>query len=92
MKIVACIKYSLAVSEIKVDPATKELRLAGVPQRVGAIDKNVLEAAVALKEAGGGTVHGLTLAPVGDRTESFRRGNGGWPGRSHHHRQHGLAG
>lgn len=71
MKIVACIKYSLAVSEIKVDPATKELRLAGVPQRVGAIDKNVLEAAVALKEAGGGTVHGLTLAPVGAR-ESFR--------------------
>lgn len=71
MKIVACIKYSLAVPEIRVDPATKELRLAGVPQRVGVIDKNVLEAAAILKEASGGTVHGLTLAPVGAR-ESFR--------------------
>ena len=71
MKIVACIKYSLDVSEVKVDPATKELRLAGVPRRIGAIDKNVLETAIALKEAAGGTVHGLTLAPAAAR-ESFR--------------------
>lgn len=71
MKIVACIKYSLDVSEVKVEPATKELRLTGVPQRVGVIDKNVLETAVALKEATGGTVHGLTLAPAGAR-EAFR--------------------
>lgn len=71
MKIVACIKYSLAVPELKVDPATKELRLAGVPQRVGAIDKNVLEAAAVLKEASGATVHGLTLAPAAAR-EGFR--------------------
>lgn len=71
MKIVACIKYSLDVSEVKVDPATKELRLAGVPQRVGVIDKNVLETAVTLKEATGATVHGLTLAPVAAR-EAFR--------------------
>jgi len=71
MKIIACIKYSLDVSEVKVDPATKELRLAGVPRRIGAIDKNVLETAIALKEAAGGTVHGLTLAPAAAR-ESFR--------------------
>ena len=71
MKIVACIKYSLALSELKVDPVTKELRLASTPQRVGTIDKNVLEAAAVLKEATGATVHGLTLAPVGAR-ESFR--------------------
>jgi electron transfer flavoprotein beta subunit len=71
MKIVACIKYSLDVSEVKVDPATKDIRLAGVPQRVGVIDKHVLETAVALKEASGGTVHGLTLAPAGAR-EAFR--------------------
>lgn len=71
MKIVACIKYSLAVSELKVDPVTKELRMAGVPQRVGAIDKNVLEAAAVLKEATGATVHGLTLAPASAR-EGFR--------------------
>lgn len=71
MKIVACIKYSLDVSEVKVDPATKQLRLTGVPLRVGNIDRNVLEAAVNLAEKYGGTVHGLTLAPATAR-ESFR--------------------
>lgn len=71
MKIVACIKYSLDVSEVKVDPVTKQLRLSGVPLRVGNIDRNVLEAAVSLAEKHGGTVHGLTLAPATAR-ESFR--------------------
>jgi electron transfer flavoprotein alpha/beta subunit len=71
MKIVACIKYSLDVSEVKVDPATKQLRLSGVPLRVGNIDRNVLEAAIGLVEQHGGTVHGLTLAPATAR-ESFR--------------------
>ena len=51
MKIVACIKYSLDVSEIKVDPETAVLSLAGVPKKVGHIDKNVLEAAISLAEA-----------------------------------------
>jgi electron transfer flavoprotein beta subunit len=71
MKIVACIKYSHDVSEIKVDPTTKELRFAGVPQRVGNIDQNVLEAAAVVAEQYGGTVHGLTLAPHSAR-EAFR--------------------
>jgi electron transfer flavoprotein beta subunit len=71
MKIVACIKYSLDVSEVKVDPATRKLRLSGVPLRVGNIDRNVLEAAVSFAEKHGGTVHGLTLAPATAR-ESFR--------------------
>jgi electron transfer flavoprotein beta subunit len=70
-KIVACIKYSLDVSEVKVDPATKALRLSGVPQRVGNIDRNVLEAAVVLAQKYGATVHGLTLAPASAR-EAFR--------------------
>ena len=71
MKIVACIKYSLDVSEVQVDPATKELRLAGVPKKVGNIDKNVLEAAVSLQESYGGTVHALTFGPAKAK-ESFR--------------------
>ena len=71
MKIVACIKYSLDVSEIKVDPASKELRLASVPKKVGNIDKHVLEAAVSLKEKYGGTVHAVTFGPAKAK-ESFR--------------------
>ena len=71
MKIVACVKYSLDVSEVKVDPATKELRLAGVPKKVGNIDKHVLEAAVSLIETYGGTVHAVTFGPAKAK-ESFR--------------------
>lgn len=71
MKIVACIKYSLDVSEVKVDPASKELKLAGVPSKVGNIDKNVLETAVRMQEAYGGTVHAVTVGPTKAK-ESFR--------------------
>jgi electron transfer flavoprotein beta subunit len=64
MKILALVKVSLDVAEIKVDPATHALRLAGVPEKVGNIDKNVVEAAVRLKEAVGGSVQALTLGPA----------------------------
>ncbi|HEX7974414.1 MAG TPA: electron transfer flavoprotein subunit beta/FixA family protein [Anaerolineales bacterium] len=64
MKILVLLKYSLDVAEIKVDPATRELRLAGVPEKVGNIEKNVVEAAVKLKESAGGTVQGLTFGPA----------------------------
>jgi len=71
VKIVACIKYSLDVSEVKVDPASKELKMAGVPYKVGNIDRNVLETAVRLQEAYGGAVHAITVGPVKAK-ESFR--------------------
>ena len=71
MKIAVCIKYSLDVSEIKVDADTQELRMAGVPRKVGNIDQNVLEAAVKLSEDYGGTVHAITFGP-GAAKESFR--------------------
>ncbi len=71
MKIAVCIKYSLDASEVKVDPASKELKMAGVPYKVGVIDKHVLETAVTLKETYGGTVHALTVGPTKAK-ESFR--------------------
>jgi electron transfer flavoprotein beta subunit len=71
VKIVACIKYSLDVSEVKVDSDTKELRMAGVPYKVGNIDKNILETAVQLQEKYGGTVHGISVGPT-KAQESFR--------------------
>jgi electron transfer flavoprotein beta subunit len=71
MKILTLVKYSLDVSEIKVDPASHELRLAGVPEKIGNIDKNVVEAAVRLKEAAGGTVQALCLGPAAAR-EGFK--------------------
>lgn len=64
MKILTLIKYSLDVAEIKVDPMTKELQMTGVPEKIGNIDKNVVEAAVRLKEATGASVQGLCLGPL----------------------------
>jgi len=71
MKILALIKYSLDVAEIKVDPTTKELRMSGTPEKIGNIDKNVVEAAARLKEATGASLQGLCLGPLSAR-ESFK--------------------
>ncbi len=71
MKILALIKYSLDVAEVKVDAATKELHLAGVPEKVGNMDKNVVEAAVQLKEKNAGTLTGLSFGPLAAK-DGFR--------------------
>jgi len=66
VNIVALVKYSLDVGEVKVDPATSELRLTGVPRRLGNIDKSVVECAVRVKEAAGeaATLKILSLGPA----------------------------
>ena len=71
MKILTLIKYSMDVAEIKVNPDSKELRMAGVPQKIGNIDKNVVEAAVRLKETTGASAQGLCLGPQAAR-DSFK--------------------
>lgn len=71
MNILALVKYSLDVAEIKTDPASHALRLAGVPEKIGHIDRNAAEAAVRLKEANGGTVQALCLGPTAAR-DGFR--------------------
>lgn len=63
MRIAACVKYSLDVAEIRVDIPSRQLRLIGVPRKLGNIDKNALETAVALKEAHGGSVHAVSFGP-----------------------------
>ncbi|RPJ36540.1 MAG: electron transfer flavoprotein subunit beta, partial [Chloroflexi bacterium] len=71
MKILVLIKYSLDVSEIKVDPANHALRLAGVPEKIGNIDRNAVEAGMRLKEKHSGTLHVICFGPEAAR-ESFR--------------------
>ncbi len=71
MKILTLIKYSKDVAEIKVDPVSQELRMAGVPEKFGNIDKNVVEAAVRLKETTGASVQALCLGPQAAR-DSFK--------------------
>jgi electron transfer flavoprotein alpha/beta subunit len=55
VKSLALVKYSLDVGEIKVAAGTHDVRLSGVPRRFGDLDKSVVEAAVRVKEACGGT-------------------------------------
>lgn len=71
MKILVLVKVSLDVAEIKVDAATEALRLEGVPEKVGNIDKNAVEAGVRLKEAAGGTLTAVCLAPASAK-DSFK--------------------
>jgi electron transfer flavoprotein beta subunit len=71
VKTLVLIKYSLDVAEIKVDPASREIRLGGVPEKIGNIDRNAVEAAIRLKEKLGGTVQALCFGPEAAR-EGFR--------------------
>jgi len=63
VKIIACVKYSLDVSEMRVDPSSKKIGLDGVPKRLGEIDKVVLEEAARLKEENDGSLFLLTYGP-----------------------------
>jgi electron transfer flavoprotein beta subunit len=63
VKILALCKYSLDLSELKVEAATRQLLIAGVPRRISGIDRNVIEAAVQLKEATKGTAEALCVGP-----------------------------
>jgi electron transfer flavoprotein beta subunit len=65
VRILALVKYSIDASEVRVDPATGALRLANVPRRFGDIDKNVIEAAVRVKESAGGSVGIVCVGPPG---------------------------
>ena len=67
MKILALVKYSLDVAEIRVDPATHALRMSGVPRRFGDLDKGAVEAAVRLKETTDATVEVLCFGPPAAR-------------------------
>lgn len=65
MRIIALVKYSMDVAEIKVDPGTHTLRMNGVPHRFGDLDKGAVEAAIRLKEAGDAVVEVVCFGPSG---------------------------
>ena len=67
MKILALAKYSLDVAEIRVDSASGALRMTGVPQRFGDLDKGAVEVAVRLKETSDAVVEVLCLGPPAAR-------------------------
>jgi electron transfer flavoprotein beta subunit len=46
---IVCLKQAVEVSQLKVDPATKELITAAAPRKISDFDKNALEEAIKIK-------------------------------------------
>jgi electron transfer flavoprotein beta subunit len=59
-RIIVCLKQAVDVSQLKVDPTTRQLITAGAPRKISDFDKNALEEAIRIKEKTGG-VEVLTL-------------------------------
>lgn len=53
-RIIVCLKQAVDVSQLKVDPATRQLITAGAPKKISDFDKNALEEAIKIKEKLGG--------------------------------------
>jgi len=49
-RIIVCLKQAVDVSQLKVDPATRQLLIASAPKKISDFDKNALEEAVRIKE------------------------------------------
>jgi electron transfer flavoprotein beta subunit len=49
-RIIVCLKQAVDVSQLKIDPATRQLITASAPKKISDFDKNALEEAVKLKE------------------------------------------
>jgi electron transfer flavoprotein beta subunit len=53
-RIIVCLKQAVDVSQLNIDPATRQLITAGAPRKISDFDKNALEEAVKIKEKLGG--------------------------------------
>jgi len=60
-RIFVCVKQALDVAELKIDSATRQPIIAGVPRKISDFDKNAIEEAVRLKEKIGGEVTTITV-------------------------------
>jgi electron transfer flavoprotein beta subunit len=52
-RIIVCLKQAVDVSQLKVDPATRQLITATAPKKISDFDKNALEEAIKIKEKAG---------------------------------------
>ena len=49
-RIIVCLKQAVDVSQLKVDPATRQLMTASAPRKISDFDKNALEEAIRIRE------------------------------------------
>lgn len=61
-RIIVCLKQSVDVTQLKVDPISRRPAVAEAPRRISDFDKNALEEAVRIKEKLGGEVVALTVS------------------------------
>jgi electron transfer flavoprotein beta subunit len=61
-RIIVCLKQAVDVTQLKVDPATRQLITASAPRKMSDFDKNALEEAVRLKEKNASEVVTVTVA------------------------------
>lgn len=53
-RLIVCLKQAVDVSQLKVDPSTRQLITASAPRKMSDFDKNALEEAIRIKEKLGG--------------------------------------
>lgn len=63
MKFLVCIKQVVDTSKMEVDPATGRLKRNNANSIMNPLDRNALEAALALKDEKGGTVTVISMGP-----------------------------
>lgn len=68
MNIIVFIKQIPDTSNVRLDPKTGNLRREGVISKINPVDRNVLEAAMQIKEACGATVTAVTMGPPQAKT------------------------
>jgi len=62
LKIIVCVKQALDVTQIKADPATRQLITADAKRKISDFDKNAIEEALRIKEGQGAEVTALTVS------------------------------
>jgi len=67
-RIVVLLKDIVDLTEMKIDPSTRQPRTEGVKRRISELDERALEAAIQLKERGGGEIVALSMGGGKTRT------------------------
>lgn len=63
MNIVVCVKESVDLEQVRINEATREPMLAGLPLEIEDLSKNAVEEALKLKDQYGGRVLAIALGP-----------------------------
>ncbi|MEM3626547.1 MAG: electron transfer flavoprotein subunit beta/FixA family protein [Candidatus Bathyarchaeia archaeon] len=71
-RLIVCLKQAIDVSQLKVDPATRQLLTASAPRKMSDFDKNALEEAIRIKEKLG-DVEVVTLTVTSEEAKAVLR-------------------